>query len=252
TRLRPRGRMVTDYQPVPPAAGDESRLGQCLLNLLLNAIAAFPDDDVERNEIRLSTRTAGGDVIVEVSDNGVGIPPENLKRIFEPFFTTRDVGAGMGLGLAICHGIVRELGGDISVASEVGKGTTFTVTLPIARGHELRAIEPPPPPGPARRLRVLVVDDEISVARGLARLLARDHDVVAVTSVPEALDRVAEERFDVVVCDVMMPVQGGIELHDRLDPELRSRVVFLSGGAFTPRTEAFLAEHPHLAKPVDE
>src|SRR5262249_19572612 len=132
-QIRHRGRIVKEYQPVPQVAGDETRLGQVVLNLLLNAIAALPTDTPERNEIRLGARSADGTVIIEVADNGEGIPPENLERIFEPFFTTRAVGAGTGLGLAICHGIVRSLGGEIAVASEVGKGTTFTVKVPMAR-----------------------------------------------------------------------------------------------------------------------
>src|SRR5262249_48128080 len=97
-QIRHRGRIVKDYQPVPRMAGDEARLGQVVLNLLLNAIAALPEDSADRNEIRLSTRSAGGQVVIEVADNGVGIPPETLKRVFEPFFTTRAVGAGTGLG----------------------------------------------------------------------------------------------------------------------------------------------------------
>jgi signal transduction histidine kinase len=70
-------------------------------------------------------------VVVEVSDTGCGIPAENLERIFNPFFTTKPVGVGTGLGLSVCHGIITALGGDISVRSEVGQGTTFRVSLPV-------------------------------------------------------------------------------------------------------------------------
>jgi two-component system NtrC family sensor kinase len=75
-------------------------------------------------------------VVVEVSDTGVGIPPENLAKIFEPFFTTKEIGRGTGLGLAVCYGILTEHGGSLDVQSTVGTGTTFTITLPAIKLHE--------------------------------------------------------------------------------------------------------------------
>jgi signal transduction histidine kinase len=114
------------------------------LNLLVNAAHALPTGQAARNEIRLSVR-AGGDkrVLVEVSDTGCGIPPENLARIFSPFFTTKPVGAGTGLGLSVSHSIVTALGGDISVESEVGRGTTFRVSLPVYEAPTAAAAERP-------------------------------------------------------------------------------------------------------------
>jgi signal transduction histidine kinase len=130
--LRGKGRLVEALEEVPPVNGHKARLCQVFLNLLINAAHALPTGQAARNEIRLSVR-AGGDkrVLVEVSDTGCGIPPENLERIFSPFFTTKPVGAGTGLGLSVSHSIVTALGGDISVESEVGRGTTFRVSLPV-------------------------------------------------------------------------------------------------------------------------
>jgi two-component system NtrC family sensor kinase len=115
---------------LPRIESDRGQLQQVFLNLLNNAIAAVEDG----GQIEISIERAG-DAMVEVSvvDNGIGIPEENLKRIFEPFFTTKKA-SGTGLGLSITYGIVQKLGGDIRVASELGKGSRFTVLLPVERG----------------------------------------------------------------------------------------------------------------------
>ncbi len=129
--LRPRARLVVDTQRVPPVFGSETRLGQVLVNLLVNAAHAMPDDVAGRNEIRVRLRAEQGTrVAISVSDNGCGIPPDARPHLFEPFFTTKAVGQGTGLGLWVCHGIVAAHGGEIEVESAVGEGTTFHVRLP--------------------------------------------------------------------------------------------------------------------------
>ena len=105
-----------------------SQINQVFLNLITNAAQALPANG---GEITLSTRDEGGGVAVEVADNGKGIPPEILPKIFDPFFTTKEVGKGTGLGLSISYKIVQQHGGRITVASTVGKGTKFTVWLPL-------------------------------------------------------------------------------------------------------------------------
>jgi two-component system NtrC family sensor kinase len=108
-------------------SGDEGQLQQALIILAENAVDAMQQGGVLTMRTR---RGEGATVLVEVSDTGVGIPHENLAKIFDPFFTTKEVGRGTGLGLAVCYGIVEEHGGRISVESNVGRGTTFTLTLP--------------------------------------------------------------------------------------------------------------------------
>ena len=113
--------------------GNEGRLSQLFLNLLVNAAQAIPEDRPGGGEIRVTTQpVADAKVVVEISDNGCGISPENLTRIFDPFFTTKPVGVGTGLGLYICHELADAMGAEIDVKSEVGQGTTFRVTLPTA------------------------------------------------------------------------------------------------------------------------
>jgi two-component system NtrC family sensor kinase len=121
-----------------PLLSDPSQLQQVLLNLITNAIDAH--DGKPYGTIRVSTR---GDnelqrVSLSVADTGSGIKPDHLRRIFDPFFTTKSVGKGTGLGLSICHSIIRRLGGNITVNSEVGKGTEFIIELPYRAPKELR------------------------------------------------------------------------------------------------------------------
>ncbi len=131
--LQGRARLVADCAGVPPVRANATRLGQVLLNLIVNGAQAITPGQVDRNEVRVTARhSTPGQVTVDVSDTGCGIPPENLERIFDPFFTTKPVGEGTGLGLAVCLNIVRSLGGTITVESTPGQGTTFHVTLPTA------------------------------------------------------------------------------------------------------------------------
>ena len=132
-QLRRQARLVRQYDAAAPARANAFRLGQVFVNLLVNAADALPEDAAE-SEIRLRTYTRGDDsVIIEVSDNGVGIPAEVQARIFDPFFTTKPIGHGTGLGLSVCHAIVTSFGGTLACESVPGEATTFRVVLPVAR-----------------------------------------------------------------------------------------------------------------------
>ncbi|GAC1344939.1 MAG: hypothetical protein NVSMB23_20440 [Myxococcales bacterium] len=137
--LRHRARVITELASVPEVLGNDSRLTQVFINLLLNAAQSLPPEEaaVTGNEVRVRTSVnAAGAAVVSIEDTGCGIAPENVSRIFDPFFTTRAVGEGAGLGLSIAHGIVSSLGGEIEVESTVGKGTTVRVVLPSADEEE--------------------------------------------------------------------------------------------------------------------
>jgi two-component system cell cycle sensor histidine kinase/response regulator CckA len=257
--IRHRARLVTNYGPVPGVNANEARLGQVFLNLVVNAAQAMQEGRAEYNEICVATRLEDERVIIEVSDTGAGIPPEIVGRIFDAFFTTKAVGVGTGLGLAICHRIVTDMGGELTVDSVLGKGTTFRVSLPIAthtREHEIVAsVEPVADTG--RRGRILVVDDEEIVVRSVQRILSKEHDVVPMVSASEALALCANgERFDLILCDLMMPDMTGMDLHRELSlvaPDQANRMIFVTGGAFTAKARHFLSETPkeHLEKPFD-
>ncbi len=131
-QLKHRAKVVRDVRELPSVRGNESRLGQVFLNLLLNAAQAISEGAAGENTIEVRAWTELGGVVVEVRDTGEGIPPENLERIFDPFFSTKPVGVGTGLGLAISHGIITAMQGELMVESTVGKGTCFRVRLPAA------------------------------------------------------------------------------------------------------------------------
>jgi signal transduction histidine kinase len=130
--LKHRARLVKDYGQVPLLHGNESRLAQVFLNLLINASQALPPEGGEPSEVRIVTRHEEGVVMVSVRDTGMGIREEHLGRLFDPVFTTKPASEGTGLGLSICHGIVTSLGGHITVESQPGRGSTFRVFLPVA------------------------------------------------------------------------------------------------------------------------
>lgn len=257
TEIRHRARLVKNYGRVPSVDANEARLGQVFLNLVVNAAQAMQEGRAEDNEIRVSTRLEGERVVIEVSDTGAGIPPEIRNRIFDAFFTTKGVGVGTGLGLAICHRIVTDMGGELTVESEVGVGTTFRVSLLVARTEAIEVVTPPPVLPSGRRGRILVVDDEEMVIRVVRKILSKEHDVVATVEAKEALSLCARgETFDLILCDLMMPVMTGMELHQQLSrvaPEQAERMIFVTGGAFTEKGRHFLSETPkeYIEKPFD-
>jgi PAS domain S-box-containing protein len=246
--LRHRARLVRDVRPAPRVRANEARLGQVLLNLLVNAAQSIPEGHVDRHEIRVSIDTTpDGQASIEVSDTGAGMSPELQRDIFTPFFTTKPVGVGTGLGLAISQRIVASLGGTISVSSTPGRGSSFRVVLPAADATPgaPASIEPSAPVLRIRRARVLVVDDEPMILRMFERELGDDHEVVTAVTARAVLERGLADlaRFDVIFSDLLMPEMTGMELFAHLgqvSPELQARVVFMTGGAFTPAAGAFL------------
>ena len=259
--LRPRAQLIREYAAdVPPVEGNEARLAQVFLNLIINAAHALPEGKPEQNEVRLVLKRGGeGQVVAEVRDTGCGIPPEVLARIFDPFFTTKPVGVGTGLGLALCHAFISSMSGRIEVESQVDKGTVFRVrlpvassqALPVAQGTQVRM-------GDGVRGRLLVVDDDPLVSSALRRTLARDHEVEVEANARRALELLTspEGGYDVILCDLMMPEMTGMELHAHLlasSPERARRMVFITGGAYTPAAKEFLetVSNARVEKPFD-
>ncbi|MEW5855614.1 MAG: response regulator, partial [Myxococcota bacterium] len=237
--IRHRARLVREYREAPLVEANEGRLAQVFVNLLINAAQAITPGDADNNEIRVITRVLpNGYAVAEIVDSGCGMPPEVRRRIFEPFFTTKSRAEGTGLGLAVCHGIVTSMGGQVQVDSELGKGSTFRVVLPAVGDHGIidaraevltTSVHP--------RSRLLVIDDEPTVLKAFQRMYEAQHDVVVAQSGKQALELLLTDgRFDAILCDVMMPNMTGMEFFEALQqqrPQLTPRVVFMSGAAFS-------------------
>ena len=251
-------RLERDYAAaLPRTLCNFGRFSQVVLNLLSNAVKAFEGRDRDHNSIRVTTRQTEAGIVVSVTDNGRGIAPELRSRILEPFFTTRAQSGGTGLGLAIVQDNVRMLGGALELESALGKGTTFSFTLPL-RAPPPEKMRPPsgPPSSPARRRRVLIVDDDPAVLRSYKRLLGARYEVVPTPSAERALELVGQQHFDAILCDLMMPGMTGVEFHRSLsgkDPEAARHTILMTGGVFEKGDHDALAELDVLVltKPVD-
>jgi signal transduction histidine kinase len=248
--IRHRARLSMDFAAIPNVAGNENRLGQVFLNLLVNAAQATPEGRVDENEIAVRIRAREGKVVIEVQDTGSGISAAQLKRIFEPFYTTKPAGVGSGIGLSVCESIVAELHGNIEVESSPGRGTTFRVTLPALSVALNASPASEPETVYLPRSRLLVIDDEPALCAVLRRLLSSEHDVRTFGSARDALQLLRRDGFfDVIFCDLMMPNMSGMAFFEELselDPELAARTVFVTGGALSGPSRQFLGSVSNL------
>ena len=257
--IRHRARLVKNLRPVSSVRGDEARLGQVFVNILLNAAQAIEPGNASGNEIIINTFERDGRVCIEVLDTGPGIPEQNLTKIFDPFFTTKPRGIGTGLGLSICHEIVAAMRGTLTAANRAGRGAQFVVEIPAlpayqsaaARGSRAKKTSKPP----LRTARILIIDDEALAAKALGRML-RDHQVELADHAPSGLRLALERPYDVIFCDLMMPEMSGMAVHAavaREKAEVAARMVFITGGTFTEEARDFAAHHAArcLFKPFD-
>ena len=241
---------------VPPVYGHAGKLEQALLNLLVNAAQAFPPGRPEAsNEIIVRAfSTDATHVCIEVADNGEGIAPSVMSRVFDPFVTTKPAGEGTGLGLFISHNAVRQMEGELTAQSGPG-GTTMRVLLRAAREQEQVAVEASAGPGKSAQGRLLIVDDEPSMCRSLQSLLRGSHEVTTAAGGAAALELISGgQKFDVILCDLMMPGLNGMDLFAELErrkPGQQQMMIFMTGGAFTAEARAFLGacSNPRLQKP---
>jgi signal transduction histidine kinase/ActR/RegA family two-component response regulator len=243
---------------LPRTVGDYHQIQQVLLNIINNAHQAMQEVPGERM-LTLRTRAAEERIRIEIADSGPGISPARLSRVFEPFFTTKAPGKGTGLGLSLSQGIIKQHGGQIQVESVPGKGTTFTVELPIREAEEER--EAPRPKEPENSAgaphTILVVDDEEVIVDLLHEVLAAvGHKVETARSGEQALDKILATAYDAVISDLKMPGLDGVRLYEqvcRRKPEMAGRFVFSTGDLGSAVTQEFFKKTgcPFLLKPFD-
>ena len=225
---------------------DPSQMEQVVMNLVVNARDAMPgggriiistsdvvlDDEYARSHPYV---VAGEHVMLTVADTGVGITEDVKEHIFEPFFTTKDVGQGTGLGLSTCFGIVAQMGGHITIDSEPGSGSTFAVYIPRATGQSSEeCAEDGEKHTPRGSETVMIVEDEISVLRVASEVLRRQgYTVLEASNGHEAIwlaQEPANEKIDLLLTDVVMPLMGGTQLATRMsDLHPETSVLFTSG-----------------------
>jgi PAS domain S-box-containing protein len=205
--------------------GDAASLQNALLNLGINASHAMPDGgvitikteniDLDSESVNINSfeLSPGKYVKIQVNDTGCGIPPENIQKIFEPFFTTREQGKGSGLGLASVHGIVRTHHGAISVSSEEGSGSTFTILLPCSKDKAEDIIKDNETVIHGRGLVLLVDDEDVVLYTSTLMLEEMGYKVMSAHNGKEALEIFSKhyQEIKVVIMDMVMPVMNGRE-----------------------------------------
>jgi PAS domain S-box-containing protein len=248
--LRDRATVRVDLEGAPAVAANAARLTQVFVNLIVNAAQAFTGDAPATQRIDITWRPAGEQIVIEVADNGPGLPATHA-RMFEAFFTTKS--AGTGLGLAISRSILEDAGGSIDAIDRPGGGAIFRVSLPRWRGTHSAACEAATDHEP---LRLLIVDDEALLASALAKALGDTHSCAIARNAAEALHLVRTGDWHAILCDLHLPDRSGLALcHQVLDeqPGYQGRIVFITGGAMSPAQAAEIAALGAVvvAKPFD-
>lgn len=240
---------------LPPTAAVGFEIQQVFLNIIMNAHQAIRSVK-ESGTITVRTWQPDAENIrIAISDDGPGIPADSVVKVFDPFFTTKSVGVGTGLGLSICYGIIRAHDGRIWAESPPGRGATFFVELPLVSVSATSPSVLTDTPLTQAGMRVLVVEDELSVGAVLRRLLTKlDCEVDIASSGLEALRLLEERKYDTVITDVRMPHMSGIDLWHAIreaDEDFAQRVIFVTGDVANIETAAALeaTEQPVLMKP---
>jgi two-component system NtrC family sensor kinase len=256
--------IILELDPrLPRTIADAHQLQQVFLNVITNAEQAMLEAHGRgRLTIRTRNDSAEGHVIVEIADDGPGIPEQHLTKIFDPFFTTKEVGRGTGLGLSLSYGIIKEHAGNIYARSRPGEGSTFVIALPVIGNLDedsTLAAELVPQTlhfeNLLRGKRILVVDDEKYILEFFVEVFRMyPVDVDTACDGRAAMDMIQLHDYDLVVTDFKMPQMSGRDLFEWIkehQPHLARRIVFVTGDTVSPETRSFFegTANRYLAKP---
>lgn len=239
-------RVVKDFDKnLPAIMGDDYQIRQALVNIIINAKQAITQA-FHTGTLTVRTRydSARRAVMVEIEDDGPGIPDGTRKRIFEPFFSTKRPGRGTGLGLSVSYHIIKEHQGDIFVARREPHGTIFTIAFPVTAGTEAVLETPVADPQRRRKNRLLVVDDEPTVLKLIHQIFMDEgYTVETVTASKIALEKLETGQYDLMLTDIIMPDIDGKELFSTItDMDLlpQGGVIFITGDTMSYETRRFL------------
>ncbi len=245
TIIRHRAKLACEIGVMPPVRGCEAAVGHLLLSTLLASAQAIPEGEARRHEVRVRAAAEAGGVRIEITDTGA---PRAAEDGPDPLAALDRGVSSPGFALALCRALAAEAGGTFDV-SALERGTRVTIRLPAATAVTAEASAPAAAieviEREAARGRVLVIDDEPVLLGLMCRILHVDHEVDGTSDPHDALSRIERgERYDVILCDLMMPTMSGVDLHARISrfaPHVARRMVFLTAGAFTEKARAFLA-----------
>ncbi len=237
--------------------GDRYQLQQVFLNVITNAQHALEDHPLPRS-LEVVITSSGDNYTVSVIDNGEGIPPEVARKIFDPFFTTKPVGKGTGLGLSLSYGIIKDHGGDITIESQSGSGTTANIIFPRLTEKRHQKSEKPKQGASWKHLagrRILVVDDEKTICEFLkASLSPVGMDITIAHSLKDAMEILRDTSPDIILTDVRLRDGDGFHLYDEVKASGNVRpghFAFMSGDIVSEQTLEKLqnSKCPHIQKP---
>ena len=230
---------------VPEIWGDDAQISQVLMNLLINSQQALMEIEQGRSIAIEVVNVRENRIVINVSDNGPGIPTSILDRVFEPFFTTKPEGQGTGLGLSYCQNVAESHGGTIEIEELADAGTSVRFEIPTgvgdgecAQGAQQAAYTSGGP------LRILVVDDETSLLDSIVEQMTRlGHSADGYSNARQAIDAVMTDTFDIILTDIRMPDLDGPAFYEAVitkKPLLKDRFIFITGDSLNQRSSRFI------------
>jgi signal transduction histidine kinase/ActR/RegA family two-component response regulator len=235
-------------EDLPRAWGDPHQVEQVLLNLIINAEDAISDAQRRPGSIHIKTSVEGGRILASITDNGSGIHTRDMGHIFDAFFTTKDKQRGTGLGLTICAEIVKDHGGELYAWSTYGRGSTFTLELPVKTQVQEDEVRPVVTShGQSLHGKsILVIDDEVHITELIFDVLVREGARIDLAnSGADALNHIKNREYDVIICDQRMPGISGQRLYrlvESLNSNLRNKFLFVTGDVVNAQTKRFLEQ----------